>query len=85
MQNVTEENTSAIGGESDESESSTYRIEKKNRITDRNKYQTAQVKVNGIEKEFTVGTGSLTSIIPADEDYKRRSKFKNRTSVSTCR
>ena len=37
VQNVTEEETTTIGGESDESESSIYRIVKINRITDRNK------------------------------------------------
>ena len=85
VQNITEEKTTAIGGDSDESESSACRIERKNRITDRNKYQTAKVKVNGIEKEFTVDTGSPISIMPADEDYRRRPKFKNKTSVSTCK
>ena len=49
VQNVTEE-TETIGGESDESESSIHRIEKINRITDKNKYLTAKVKINGIEK-----------------------------------
>ena len=57
VQNVTEE-TAAIGGESDESGTSIYRIEEINRITDKNKYLTAKVKVNGIEKEFIVDTGS---------------------------
>ena len=51
VRNKTEEAT-AIGGESDESESSIYRIQKMNRNTDRNKYLTARVKVNGIENEF---------------------------------
>ena len=50
VQIVTEEETTAIGGEAGESESSIYRIEKINRITDRNKYLTAKVKTNGIEK-----------------------------------
>ena len=56
VQNVTEE-SAATGGESDESESSIYRIETINRIIDKNKYLTAKVKVNGIEKEFIVDTG----------------------------
>ena len=80
VQNVTEE-TTAIGGESDESETSIYRIEEINRITDRNKYLTAKVKVNGIEKEFIVDTGSPISIMPADEQILKKfemQKIKHR-------
>ena len=57
VRNVTEDESEIIGGESDESETSIHRIEKINRITDRNKCLTAVVKVNGIEKEFIVDTG----------------------------
>ena len=53
VRNVTEDESEVIGGESDESES-INRIEGTNRITDRNKYLTTTVKVNGIEKEFIV-------------------------------
>ena len=80
VQNVTEE-TAAIGGESDESETSIYRIEEINRITDKNKYLTAKVKVNGIEKEFIVDTGSPISIMPADEQILKKielQKIKHR-------
>ena len=66
VQNVTEEETTAIGGEFDESESRIYKIERINRITDQQKYLTARVKVNGIEKELIVDTGSKISIMPAD-------------------
>ena len=71
VQNVTEK-TETIGGESDESESSIHRIEKINRITDKNKYLTAKKKVNGIEKEFIVDTGSPISIIPADQSILKQ-------------
>ena len=47
MHNVIKEETTAIGGESDESESSFYRFEKINRITVRKKYLTAKVKLTG--------------------------------------
>ena len=75
VQNVTEE-TTAIGGESDESETSIYRIEEINRITDKNKYLTAKVKVNGIEKEFIVDTGSPISIMPADEQILKKTELQ---------
>ena len=75
VQNVTEE-TTAIGGESDESETSIYRIEEINRITDKNKYLTAKVKVNGIEKEFIVDTGSPISITPADEQILKKTEMQ---------
>ena len=48
VRNVTEDKSEVIGGESDGSETSINRIEKINRITDRNKYLTTTVKVNGI-------------------------------------
>ena len=83
VQNVTEEET-AIGGEFDESESSIYRIEKIKKITDRNKYLTAKVKVNGIEKEFIAVTGLPISIMPPDENILKKTviqKIKHRYQV----
>ena len=77
VQNVTEE-TTAIGGESDESETSIYRIEEINRITDKNKYLTAKVKVNGIEKEFIVDTGSPISIMPADGQILKKTEMQKK-------
>ena len=77
MQSVTEEETTTIDGESDESESRTYRIERINRITNRNEYLTAKVKVNGIEKEFKVNTRSSISIMPADETIPKKTKIQN--------
>ena len=75
VQNVIEE-TTANGEESDESDSSIYRIEKTNRITDRNKYLTAKLKVNGIEKEYVVDTGSPISIMPADENILKKTEMQ---------
>ena len=66
IRNVTETENSQIGEESDESESSIYRIERINRIVDKNKYLTTTVKINGTEKEFIIDTGSPLSIMPAD-------------------
>ena len=66
VKNVTEEETTAKGGKSDESESSIYRIGKINRIADRNEYLTAKVKMNGIEKQFIIDIGPPISIMPAD-------------------
>ena len=76
VRNVTEEELEAIGGESDESEASIHRIERTNRITDRNKYLTTTVKVNGIEKEFIVDTGSPISIMLIDENIMKRTKIQ---------
>ena len=50
VRNITQGKSEAIGGESDESETSIHRIERINRITDRKKYLKTTVKVNGIEK-----------------------------------
>ena len=65
IRNVTETENSTIGEESDESESSIYRIERIGRIVDKNKYLTTTVKINGTEKEFIIDTGSPISIMPA--------------------
>ena len=51
-----EKEATAIGDESDESISTIYKIRTINRMTDRNKYLTAEVKVNGNEKEL-IDTG----------------------------
>ena len=76
VRNVTEDESEIIGGESDESETSINRIERINRITDRNKYLTTTVKVNGIEKEFIVDTGSPISILPADENMMKQTEIQ---------
>ena len=55
-----------MGEESDESESSIYRIGRINRIVDRNKYLTTKVKLYVMEKEFIIDTRSPISIMPAD-------------------
>ena len=47
LRNVTEIENPIIGEESDESELSIYRIERKNRIVDKNKYLTTILKING--------------------------------------
>ena len=70
VRNVTEDELEAIGGESDESETSIHRIGRINRITDRNICLTAVVKINGIEKEFIVDSGSPISTMPVDEKIK---------------
>ena len=74
---MTEDESETIGGESDESETSKHRIERINRITDRNKCLTAVVKVNGIEKEFIVDTGSPISIMPVDEKILKQTEIQN--------
>ena len=75
VRNVTEDEIEVIGGESDESRTSIHRIEGIYRITDRNKYLTTIVKVNGIEKEFIVDTGSPFSIMPVDENIMKRTEI----------
>ena len=76
VRNVTEDESEIIGGECDESETSTHRNERINRITDRNKCLTAVVKVNGIEKEFIVDTGSPISIMPVDEKILKQTEIQ---------
>ena len=50
LRNVTDTENTTIGAESDASESSIYRIERINRIVDRNKYLTTTLKINETEK-----------------------------------
>ena len=76
VRNVTEDESEIIGGESDESETSIHRIERINRITDRNKCLTAVVKVNAIEKEFIVDTGSPISTMPVDEKILKQTEIQ---------
>ena len=76
VRNITEEESEAIGGESDESETSINRMERINRITDKNKYLTTTVKINGIKKEFIVDTGIPISIMPADENINKRTEIQ---------
>ena len=75
LRNVTE-TENPIGEESDDSESSIYRIERVNRIIDRNKYLTTTVKINGTEKELIIGTGSPLSIMPADNKIMEESEIQ---------
>ena len=77
VRNVTENESEAIGGESDESETSIQRIEERiNRITNKIKYLTAVVKIKGIEKEFIVDTGSPISIMPVDEKIMKHTEIQ---------
>ena len=61
---------------SDQSESSIYRIETINRITDKNKYLTISVKINGTKKEFITDTGLPLSILPADDNVLEKTEFQ---------
>ena len=62
-----------IGNEHDQSESSIYRIEKINRITDKNKYLTTSVKINGTE--FIIDTESSISRMPADDNILKKTEI----------
>ena len=75
LRNVTETENST-GEESDESETSIHRIERVNRIIDRNKYLTTIVKINGTEMEFVIDTGSPISIMPADNTIMKKSEIQ---------
>ena len=75
LRNVTE-TENPIGEESDESETSIHRIERVNRIIDRNKYLTTIVKINGTEMEFVIDTGSPIIIMPADNTIMKGSEFR---------
>ena len=84
--NVTEDESEAIGGESDESETSIRGTERINRITDRIKCLTVVIKINGIEKDFIVDTGSPISIMPVDVKKKETNRdTKSETTVSRCK
>ena len=76
IRNVTENENSTIGEESDESGSSNYRIERINRIVDNNKHLTTTVKINGTEKEFIIDTGSPKSIMPADKTIMKDTEIQ---------
>ena len=74
--NVTEDESEAIGGEFEESETCIHRIEKINRITDRNKCLRAVIEINCFEKEFIVDTGSTISIMPVDEKIMKQTEIQ---------
>ena len=77
VRNVAEDESETIGGESSgESETNIHRIERINRITDRNKCSTAVVKINGIEKEFIVDTRSPISIMPVCENIMKQTEIQ---------
>ena len=76
VRKVTEDESEAIPGESDESETSIHRIKRINRITDRNKYLTTIVKVNRIENKFRVETRSPNSIMPVDEKITKQTEIQ---------
>ena len=77
VRNVTQTENSTIGEESNESESSIYRIERINRIVDKNNYLPTTVKINGTEEEFIIDTGSPISIMPADNTIKKDTEIQN--------
>ena len=52
---------SKIGKKSEETELRKYRIERTNRIADKNKNLTTTVKINRTEKKFVIDTGSPIS------------------------
>ena len=64
------------GEVTDETESSFYRIERINRIVDRNKYLTTTVKINGMEKEFIIDTGSPISIMSIDTKLLKETEIR---------
>ena len=55
---------------------SIHRIERVNRIIDRNNYLTTIVKINGTEKEFVIDTGSPISIMSADNPKMKESEIQ---------
>ena len=65
-----------IGEETDESESSIYTSGRINRIVDKNKKLTTTVRMNGIEKEFIIDTGSPISIMPADKEIMKETEIQ---------
>ena len=85
---MTEEETTAFDEESEETESSIYRIEKINRIVDTNKDLTMLVKLNGIDKEYIMDSCPRISIVPTDifletkiQIVKRRCQAVNKIEV----
>ena len=85
IRNVTEDESEAIERESHESQTSVHRIERTNRITDRNKYLTTIVKLNEIGKTNHSGY----RITNFNDARRRKHNEKNRdteseTPVSRC-
>ena len=76
MRKGTENENTAIGEETDESETSIYRIERINIIVGKNKYLTTTVRINGTEEEFIVETGSPISIMPADKEMMKETEVQ---------
>ena len=76
VRNVTETENSTFDEESDKSESSIYRIERINRIVDKFKYLTTTVKINGMEKEIIIDTGSPISIMPTDNKIMKETEIQ---------
>ena len=72
---VTEGESEAIGGESYESETNMHRNERTNRITHK-KCLIAVVKINSIEMEFILDTGSPISITPVDENMMKQAAIQ---------
>ena len=76
IRNVNETENSIFGKESNKSESSIHRIERIIKIVVRNKYSTTIVKVNRMENEFIIDTGSPISKKPADNKTMKKPEIK---------
>ena len=73
---VTDTEVTAIDVKSGESETSIYRIERINRIVDRNKYLTTTVKISGTERAFILDTGSPISLISVDNTILKETEIQ---------
>ena len=76
VKRLTEDEMNEPNESSCESEESIHHIKEIRKIEETNKHYTANVKINGVIKEFIIDTGSPISIMPPD---KRIMKTKNNT------
>ena len=67
VKRLTEDETNESNESSCESEESIHHIKEIKKIEETNKHYTANVKINGIMKEFIIDTGSPISIMPPDK------------------
>ena len=67
MKKLTEDKVNETNESLRKSEESIHDIEEIKNIEEKQKHYTARIKINGIQKEFIIDTGSPVSIMPFDE------------------
>ena len=76
VKRLTEDEMNEPNDSSCESEESIHHIKEIKKIEETNKHYTANVKINGVIKEFIIDTGSPISIMPPDKRIMRTTKLQ---------